>query len=77
MADDPHLVTSDKSMAKKMYMRGSYHRYVADDPRAVCPQCKYTISIKVPCAAQATVEGSAGGGEGYVKDVATYMMMNN
>ncbi|TQD93025.1 hypothetical protein C1H46_021339 [Malus baccata] len=27
-------------------------------------ECKYTISIEVPCAAQATAEGSAGGGEG-------------
>ncbi|CAL2249962.1 unnamed protein product [Prunus armeniaca] len=51
---------------------------ISDDPRAICPQCKYTLSTEVPyVAAQAITEGSSGGGGGYVKDVVTYMIMDN
>ncbi|CAL2249982.1 unnamed protein product [Prunus armeniaca] len=77
-ANVPHLLTNDESLAKKVYMCGSYHRFIADDPRAICPQCKYTLSTEVPyVAAQAITEGSSGGGGGYVKDVVTYMIMDN
>ncbi|PQQ04812.1 uncharacterized protein Pyn_35156 [Prunus yedoensis var. nudiflora] len=80
-ANVPHLLTNDESLAKKVYMCGSYHRFIADDPRAICPECKYTLSTEVPyVAAQAIAEGSSGGGGGgggYVKDVVTYMIMDN
>ncbi|CAL2241310.1 unnamed protein product [Prunus armeniaca] len=77
-ANVPHLLTNDESLAKMVYMCGSYHRFIADDPRAICPQCKYTLSTEVPyVAAQAITEGSSGGGGGYVKDVVTYMIMDN
>ncbi|CAL2241314.1 unnamed protein product [Prunus armeniaca] len=77
-ANVPHLLTNDESLAKKVYMCGSYHRFIADDPRAICPQCKYTLSTEVPyVTAQAITEGSSGGGGGYVKDVVTYMIMDN
>ncbi|XP_008245590.1 PREDICTED: uncharacterized protein LOC103343727 [Prunus mume] len=80
-ANVPHLLTNDESLAKKVYMCGSYHRFIADDPRAICPECKYTLSTEVPyVAAQAITEGSSGGGGGgggYVKDVVTYMIMDN
>lgn len=72
------LLANDESMAKKAYMCANYHRYVADDPRAVCPQCKFHTSTEVPYVAlQATTDGSSGGGRGYVKDVVTYMIMDN
>ncbi|CAL9007840.1 unnamed protein product [Prunus brigantina] len=77
-ANVPHLLTNDESLAKKVYMCGSYHHFIADDPRAICPQCKYTLSTEVPyVAAQAITEGSSGGGGGYVKDVVTYMIMDH
>lgn len=72
------LLANDESMAKKAYMCANYHRYVADDPRAVCPQCKGRTSTEVPYVAlQATTDGSSGCDRGYVKDVVTYMIMDN
>ncbi|CAL2242538.1 unnamed protein product [Prunus armeniaca] len=75
-ANVPHLLTNDESLAKMVYMCGSYHRFIADDPRAICPECKYTLSTEVPyVAAQAITEGSSaggGGGGGFnVKEVGT------
>ncbi|ONI24176.1 hypothetical protein PRUPE_2G228600 [Prunus persica] len=68
------------TLAKKVYMCRTYHLFIADDPRAICPACKYTLSTEVPyVAAPAIAEGSSGGGGGggYVKDVVTYMIMDN
>ncbi|KAI5346324.1 hypothetical protein L3X38_014203 [Prunus dulcis] len=79
-ANVPHLLTNDESLAKKVYMCRTYHLFIADDPRAICPACKYTLSTEVPyVAAPAIAEGSSGGGGGggYVKDVVTYMIMDN
>ncbi|XP_034197595.1 uncharacterized protein LOC117613065 [Prunus dulcis] len=79
-ANVPHLLTNDESLAKKVYMCRTYHLFIADDPRAICPACKYTLSTEVPyVAAAAIAEGSSGGGGGggYVKDVVTYMIMDN
>ncbi|CAL9007838.1 unnamed protein product [Prunus brigantina] len=64
-ANVPHLLTNDESLAKKVSMCGSYHRFIADDPRAICPQCKYILSTVPYVAAQAITEGSSGGGAGY------------
>ncbi|KAM5556253.1 hypothetical protein ABKV19_023910 [Rosa sericea] len=73
------LLTNEESVAqKKVFMCVNYHRYVADDPRAICPQCRNSLSTEVPYVApQATTAESSGGGRGYVKDVVTYMIMDN
>ncbi|KAM5556254.1 hypothetical protein ABKV19_023911 [Rosa sericea] len=73
------LLTNDESVEKrKAYMCVNSHRYVADDPRAICPKCKNYISTEVPYVApQATTAGSSEGGRGYVKDIVTYMIMDN
>ncbi|KAL6128289.1 hypothetical protein ACLB2K_071644 [Fragaria x ananassa] len=72
------LLTNEELANKKVYMCGSYHRYMADDPKAICPQCSHYISTEVPYVApKATSAGSSRGGHGYVKDVVTYMVMDN
>ncbi|KAF5946827.1 hypothetical protein HYC85_017055 [Camellia sinensis] len=59
-------------------MCGSYHRYIADDPRAICPQCKYTISTKVPLVKpDMDNNASSSEGGGYVKGVVTYMIKDD
>lgn len=75
-------------MVKKFYVccnSGGGHRYVADDPKAFCPSCGGNMSIEVPYVAAKKAgakqglssSSSSGGGEGYVKDVVTYMVMDD
>ncbi|KAB2596071.1 hypothetical protein D8674_040127 [Pyrus ussuriensis x Pyrus communis] len=72
-----HLLAGDEA-TRKVYMCRSYHRYVADDSRAICPSCKSAMSTEVPhVAPQVTSGSSSGEGGGYVKGLVTYMVMDN
>ncbi|XP_058182417.1 uncharacterized protein LOC131300536 isoform X1 [Rhododendron vialii] len=71
------FLTDDDSAAKKVYMCGNYHRYIADDPRAICPSCKLTISIEVPFVAPQVANDGLSSQGGYVKGVVTYMVMDD
>lgn len=74
-ADFPLLLTENLSMAKKVYMCGSYHRFIADDPRAICPQCKYTLSTEVPYVGPPPARSKLYQRDGgYVKGIVTYMV---
>ncbi|XP_058181393.1 uncharacterized protein LOC131299838 [Rhododendron vialii] len=73
----PLLLTDDVSAVKKVYMCGSYHRFITYDPRAICPTCKYTISTEVPFVAPEVAKDGFSGEGGYVKGVVTYMVMDD
>ena len=56
------------------------HSYVADEPGAVCPSCNNQMSTEMSYVAvnKDAVQGSSSsGGEGYVKGVVTYMVMDD
>ncbi|CAN1131040.1 hypothetical protein LINPERHAP2_LOCUS6165 [Linum perenne] len=59
---------------KTFYMCPSYHRNVADNTKAVCPQCNSSMSYAVPYIAPPVVNSETGG---FVKGVVTYMVMDN
>nr|GLL27911.1 uncharacterized protein LOC109147847 [Ipomoea trifida] len=58
---------------------GSPHRSISEDPECVCRTCKTRISTEVryvaPVKADATKDNENGGG--FVKDVVTYMVMDD
>ncbi|CAI0467691.1 unnamed protein product [Linum tenue] len=64
------------STTRKFYLCPSYHKNVADNPRAKCPQCSSKMRLefsflKAPPAGVNSEEG------GFVKGVITYMVMDN
>ncbi|KAM1141268.1 hypothetical protein ACFX2J_041094 [Malus domestica] len=72
-----HLLAGDEA-TRKVYMCRNYHRYVADDSRAICPSCNSAMSTEVPHVAPHVASGSSSGeGGGYVKGLVTYMIMDN
>ncbi|KAM1028636.1 hypothetical protein EV1_040864 [Malus domestica] len=72
-----HLLAGDEA-TRKVYMCRNYHRYVADDSRAICPSCNSAMSTEVPHVAPQVASGSSSGeGGGYVKGLVTYMIMDN
>ncbi|KAI8021468.1 hypothetical protein LOK49_LG03G03389 [Camellia lanceoleosa] len=64
----PLLLTGDISPDKKFYICKSFHHNVADDPNAVCPNCNHYMSTGVPYIAPKA---------GFVKEVVTYMVMDD
>ncbi|CAL5340954.1 unnamed protein product [Camellia sinensis] len=62
----PRLLTDGISPNKKFYMCKNFH--FADDPNAVCPNCKHYMSTEVPYIAPKA---------GFVKEVVTYMVMDD
>ncbi|KAM4104565.1 hypothetical protein ACJW30_06G167900 [Castanea mollissima] len=76
-SDLPLLLSADETMiGKKFYMCPSFHRNVADDPRAACPFCNCYMNTKIPYIALEKVASSDDEG-GYVKGVVTYMVMDD
>ncbi|KAL6128294.1 hypothetical protein ACLB2K_071649 [Fragaria x ananassa] len=80
------LLTNNESNAKKFYMciqsscvTSYYNNYVSDDPKAICPQCRGLMSNPAKYVTPpATSTGErAGHGAGYVREVATYMTMDD
>ncbi|ONI02431.1 hypothetical protein PRUPE_6G198200 [Prunus persica] len=81
------LLTDVKSDAPKTIYRCSngscIYRisYVADDPKAICPGCKHSMTTAVTYVASPTSEVQAtysGAGKvGYVKGLVTYMIMDD
>ncbi|XP_021834836.1 uncharacterized protein LOC110774587 [Prunus avium] len=81
------LLTDAKSDARNMIYRCSNSScnysgsYVADDPKAKCPGCTYSMTTPTTyvasptSAAQATYSGA--GKVGYVKGLVTYMIMDD
>ncbi|CAL1397551.1 unnamed protein product [Linum trigynum] len=71
--------------ARKVYMCPTFHRNVADNPQALCPTCRGTMSCEVPFViaappAAASTDKAVGVNSeegGFVKDVITYMVMDN
>ncbi|GMP88212.1 hypothetical protein CsSME_00040279 [Camellia sinensis var. sinensis] len=72
------LLTDEVSTVKKVYKCGSCHRYIADEPRAICPNCKYTMSTEMTWV-KPNVDNNASSSEGggYVKGVVTYMIKDD
>ncbi|KAH7839643.1 hypothetical protein Vadar_006691 [Vaccinium darrowii] len=73
----PLFLTDDDAAARKVYMCGNFHRFIADDPRAICPSCKLAISTEVPFVAPAVAVDGLSSQGGYVKGVVTYMVMDD
>ncbi|CAL2267081.1 unnamed protein product [Prunus armeniaca] len=76
------LLTDVKSDARKMiYMcsNSRNHGYVAEDPKAKCPNCNYSISTATTYVASPTaaVQTTYSSKEGYVKGLVTYMIMDD
>ncbi|KAK9700045.1 hypothetical protein RND81_08G213700, partial [Saponaria officinalis] len=64
----------------RAYISGSYQVYVTDDPSAVCPGCKNSMSTKVfyvAPKAPTDVATTSSQSKGFVKGVVTYMVMDN
>ncbi|KAF5946828.1 hypothetical protein HYC85_017056 [Camellia sinensis] len=59
-------------------MCGRCDRYIADEPRAICPNCKYTMSTEMTWV-KPNVDNNASSSEGggYVKGVVTYMIKDD
>ncbi|KAL8247653.1 hypothetical protein R6Q59_008869 [Mikania micrantha] len=70
-------LNADDSMNRKFYKCGSSHVYVADDPTALCPQCKYQMSTELTYVAGESAAKEAAEGGGFVKGVVTYMVMDD
>ncbi|CAI0467695.1 unnamed protein product [Linum tenue] len=66
------------STTRKFYLCPSYHKNVADNPRAKCPQCssKMRLEFSFLKAPPAADEANSEEG-GFVKGVITYMVMDN
>uniref|UniRef100_A0A7N2ME08 DUF674 domain-containing protein n=1 Tax=Quercus lobata TaxID=97700 RepID=A0A7N2ME08_QUELO len=76
-SDLPLLLSADETMIrKKFYMCPSFHRNVADDPRAACPNCNCYMNTEIPYIALAK-EASSDNEGGYVKGVVTYIVMDD
>ncbi|KAF6172976.1 hypothetical protein GIB67_006352 [Kingdonia uniflora] len=77
----PLLLPNDAPTAVKYYTcgSGSYHRYITDNPLAMCPSCHYKMSTQVSYVAPVVAGSSASAteGTGYVKGVVTYMIMDD
>ncbi|KAG5533324.1 hypothetical protein RHGRI_027499 [Rhododendron griersonianum] len=78
------LLTGDDAPApavKKVYkcakLTGNCHRYFTYDPKAICPSCSYTMSTEVTFVPPKVANTGLSGERGYVKDVVTYMVMDN
>ncbi|KAI8539908.1 hypothetical protein RHMOL_Rhmol09G0219400 [Rhododendron molle] len=54
-----------------------YHPYVADNTRAVCPQCNSNMSAEIHFVTAANEVGAAGDRGGFVKGVVTYMVTDD
>ncbi|CAI0467699.1 unnamed protein product [Linum tenue] len=70
------------STTRKFYLCPSYHKNVADNPRAKCPQCSSKMRLefsflKAPPAADEAVDHMYSEEGGLVKGVITYMVMDN
>ncbi|XP_028087346.1 uncharacterized protein LOC114288060 [Camellia sinensis] len=77
-AQVPLLLADDISPDRKLYMCKTFHLNVADDPKAVCPNCKHYMSTEVPYIAREAVKEVLNGDEGgFVKGVVTYMVMDD
>ncbi|KAF7131534.1 hypothetical protein RHSIM_Rhsim09G0159300 [Rhododendron simsii] len=76
------LLTNDDAPApavNKMYKCGNCARYVTNDPRVICPSCKYnyTMSTEVTFVPPKVADTGLSGEGGYVKGVLTYMVMDD
>ncbi|KAL6277305.1 hypothetical protein ACE6H2_020906 [Prunus campanulata] len=75
------LSTDVKSDARKIYMcsNSRSHGYVAEDPKAKCPSCNYSLSAAATYVASPTtaVQTTYSGKVGYVKGLVTYMIMDD
>nr|GMC92781.1 DUF674 domain-containing protein [Ipomoea batatas]GMC94163.1 DUF674 domain-containing protein [Ipomoea batatas] len=79
------LAAGDASDAKKFYIcsgsngYGCGRRSVSEDPKAICPNCRFNISTEVnyvaPVKADSTCRDESGGG--FVKSVVTYMVTDD
>ncbi|KAB1217971.1 hypothetical protein CJ030_MR3G014619 [Morella rubra] len=58
-------------------MCSSYHLNVADDPKAVCPECRRYMSTAIPYIARTVADNKSSDERGYVKGVVTYMVMDD
>ena len=69
--------------SKKFYRCSNYynHLYIADEPGAVCPNCRNSMSCEVPYVPRPVAKDKevavAGDLEGYVKGVVTYMVTDD
>ncbi|KAD7480066.1 hypothetical protein E3N88_03202 [Mikania micrantha] len=70
-------LNADDSMNRKFYRCASSHVYVADDPTALCPQCKYQMNTGLTYVAGESAAKEAAEGGGFVKGVVTYMVMDD
>ncbi|GAV77076.1 DUF674 domain-containing protein [Cephalotus follicularis] len=79
------LPPSIKSSTRKFYKCAYYNNYysncgayVADDPRAICPDCKTVMSCEASYVAPPVEDIASSSKEGgFVKGVVTYMLMDD
>ncbi|KAI8539933.1 hypothetical protein RHMOL_Rhmol09G0221300 [Rhododendron molle] len=82
------LLTGDDAPApavKKVYkcaklpskLTADCHRYFTYDPEAICPSCFYAMSTEITFVPPKVANTGLSGEGGYVKDVVTYMVMDN
>lgn len=73
------LPNVESSPARKVYTcRNRCSRYVAEDTRAVCPQCRNVMNEEVTFVPPpAETKSSSSGEGGYVKGVVTYSVMDD
>lgn len=75
----PLLLTDDESINRRQYyMCSNYHRNVADNPKAVCPQCNRFMDVVIPHVAPIwTGDKISSDDGGFVKAVVTYMVTDD
>ncbi|KAK9913414.1 hypothetical protein M0R45_037232 [Rubus argutus] len=59
------------------YSFSASHRYVTENPGERCPQCNNSMSSQATYVGQPKTTVAASGAAGYVKDVVTYMIMDD
>ncbi|KAH6774707.1 hypothetical protein C2S51_013111 [Perilla frutescens var. frutescens] len=69
----PLLALTDAPMGKNFYR---CHSYVSDSSTAVCPSCRQSMTTSMTYVAPPVVQGAAVG-VGIVKEVVTYMVMDD
>ncbi|OIT38908.1 hypothetical protein A4A49_56866, partial [Nicotiana attenuata] len=76
----PFLLRNDIATPERSFYCCSYnsgHFTVSDDPSALCPTCQYSMSKKLTYVAPPTVKGGVAATGGFVKEVVTYMVMDD
>ncbi|XWS07821.1 hypothetical protein CRYUN_Cryun41cG0024500 [Craigia yunnanensis] len=75
----PNIESSKDSEHKGFYRCGccGSQSYIAEDPKATCPQCRNTMTCPVQLVETQKKASSSEAGGGFVKGVVTYMVMDD